>query len=446
VSILSATACSCSPDSGKPVAASSGGNSGTGGGGDGGGSGGAVGSGGSGSAMGGAGGGAIDVAASGGASGTGGGSGSGGAAADGGTLHPTTSALKLGAVATWRGGATAAYSIIHDDLCDEIVGGALKYAEPEQLARGIHGGYGVITSKCDDSEWARLKEVIAHGHDVFNHSTNHPCMTRNVTLAESCDPIAPLSDDFTTEIDSSTTTLKNKLGIPMDFFIFPYDVCDPAAVARLKTLNYLGARCGTGVPTTNTATFPDSFKLNFDVWGPAYSTYITDPKCAGVVQYVTTPDMAPAACRTLILQKLVDDSIAQKGWGIREVHGFVGDPMVWEALPLDEYKAHLDYVKAKMDAGELWAEGPTPVLRYRWARQYCAAPILTASTLKFGAPSADCSRYATVLTYFMTTTDGSDPTTLKVQQAGKTLPVRRLAKGSYAVDADPTKGDATVVQ
>ena len=360
--------------------------------------------------------------------------------------EPATSAFKLGSVTTWRGNATAAYSIIHDDICWDSVGGAFAIADPEQTARGIHGGYGVITSGCDDAKWEKVKLLLAHGHDVFNHSTNHPCMTSDKTLAEACDPLAPLSTDFATEIDQSTTILKNKLGIPIEFFIFPYDVCDPAAIARIKGLNYLGARCGANVPTTNTATFPDGFALNFDVWGPAYSTYIADPKCAGVVQYETTPAMSPAACRQLILQKLVDDAIAAKGWAIREVHGFEGDPMVWEALPPDEYKAHLDYVKSKMDAGQIWAEGPTPVLRYRWARQYCAAPTLTGGTLKFGAPSADCARYATALSYLITTADGSDPTQLKVQQAGALLPVRRLGPGSYAADADPTKGDATLVE
>ena len=289
-----------------------------------------------------------------------------------------------------------------------------------------------------------MKTLLAHGHDVFNHSSTHPCMTKNVTLAESCDPIAPLSVDYTKEIDDSTTALKTRLGIPIDFFIFPYDVCDPAAITRLKALNYLGARCGTGT-TTNAATFPDSFQLTYDVWGPAYSAYLTNAKCVGVKVYETTPALSPAACRTLVLQQLVDDAITRKEWAIREVHGFDGDPDVWEALSLTDYKAHLDYVKSKMDAGLLWAEGPTPVLRYRWARQYCAPPTLSEGTLKFGAPSADCARYATVLSYLVTTTDGSDPTTLKVQQGGKTLPARRLAKGSYAVDADPTKGDATIV-
>ncbi|HEX3694884.1 MAG TPA: polysaccharide deacetylase family protein [Polyangia bacterium] len=445
---LAAGACSSSP----------GNSSGSGGAG----SGGATGSGSGGAGTGGAGAGSGGSTGSGGAAATGGSTGSGGAVTDAGSDTsstdagsdtsatdsgmPATAAFKLGTVATWHGNATAAYSIIHDDICWDSVGGALAIAEPAQTSRGIHGGYGVITSACDDAKWAQVKKVIADGHDVFNHSTDHPCMTNDKNLAGACDPAAPLSTDFMTEIDNSTTTLKTKLGIPIQFFIFPYDVCDPAAIARLKSLNYLGARCGTDVPTTNTANFPDTFKLNFDVWGPAYSTYITDPRCAGVVQYMSTPAMSPVACRQLILQKLVDDTIAAKGWGIREVHGFVGDPDVWEALPPDEYMAHLDYVKMKMDAGQLWAEGPTPVLRYRWARQYCTMPTLTGSTLKFGTQPANCLTYDTVLSYLVTTTDGSDPTTLKVQQGGKTLPVRRLAKGSYAVDADPTKGDATIVQ
>ena len=90
------------------------------------------------------------------------------------------------------------------------------------------------------------------------------------------------------------------------------------------------------------------------------------------------------------------DTIARKGWAVHELHDFEDDADAFEPLNV-------------------------------------AAP-----------PSANCSRYATALTYLVSTSDGSDPMKPTVQQGGKALPARRLGAGSYAVDADPTQGDAVL--
>jgi hypothetical protein len=348
-------------------------------------------------------------------------------------------------VATWRGNATGAYSIVHDDLCADRVKGIFTHADPELTKRGLHAGFGAIAGECESKNlWNDVKGLIAHGHDVFSHSWSHPCMTANGGLAAACDPVYPRSTDYTQEIDKAAATFKAN-GIAADFFIFPFDVCDPAGIARLKGQGYIGARCGPhGV---NGPMFADSFKISFDVWGPAYSMYITAPACKGVKEYVTTPAQAPAACRAYVLDQFIDDAIKQKGWATREFHGFEGDTGVWEALPVADYAAHLDHALAKVKAGELWVAGPTPVLKYRWARQNCAPPTVVKNTLKFAAtPAASCTRYATVLSYLVSTTDGSDPATLKVEQGGMTLPARKLGKGSFVVDADPTQGDALLVE
>jgi peptidoglycan/xylan/chitin deacetylase (PgdA/CDA1 family) len=358
----------------------------------------------------------------------------------------TTSTFRVDSVATWRGNATGAYSLIHDDICDPSVASAITIADPELILRGLHGGFGVIVSRCArNNGWENVKTLLAHGQDVFNHSWNHPCMTNDDMLAEACDPAAPRSVDFVQEIDRSNTTLRTMLGIPIEFFIFPYDVCDPAAIALLKQLGYLGARCGSR--NTNVANFADGFRVNFDVWGPAYSVYLKDPTCAGVVEFTTAPAMAPAACRAAVLKDYVDDTITRKAWGVREFHGFDGDPGSFEPLPPAEYKAHLDYLASKVMTNELWVDGPTPVIRYRFARQFCAPlPTVSGAMLKFPAPSADCQRYATALSYIVSTTDGSDPAVLHIQQGSTVVPARKLARGSFAVDANPTRGDAVLAQ
>src|SRR6185295_6124166 len=72
---------------------------------------------------------------------TGGRAGTGGASATGGSGSPG-GAYKLEGVATWRGDKTAAFSVIHDDVCDPSVNGVFKTADPELVKRDLHGGFG----------------------------------------------------------------------------------------------------------------------------------------------------------------------------------------------------------------------------------------------------------------------------------------------------------------
>jgi peptidoglycan/xylan/chitin deacetylase (PgdA/CDA1 family) len=392
-------------------------------------------------------------AAMGGGSGNGGGSGGmaggqGGAGLGGGPGNPTTHAWKVVGAATWRDNASAAYSLIHDDVCDPSVNGVFKHADPLLVERGLHGGFGVIVSRCAN-RWSEVQALIAHGHEVFDHSWNHPCMTNDDVVAQACDPARMRSVDFATEIDMSTQVLREKTGVANQFFIFPYDACDPLAVARLAPLGYLGARCGDQKTQFNGSDFADPFKVQFDVWGPAYSHYgpgypmTGSPVCTGVTAFETAPAMAPAACRTLVLKQYVDDTIARKGWAVREFHGFEDDgASVFEALPLADYTAHLDYLASKAAAHELWVEGPTEVIKYRFAREKCPVPTIANADLKFDVASADCRKYQTRVSYLIQTTDGSDPAQLMIRQSSQLLPSRKLGPGSFVVDANPIGGDA----
>jgi hypothetical protein len=355
---------------------------------------------------------------------------------------PARPALRIESVATWRNDATAAYSLVHDDVCNDDTQGVFTHADPELTRRGLRGGFGVIVEQCQkNGRWPQVRTLLEHGHDVFSHSWSHLCLTEDAGIVQACPPEVPRSLDFAQQIDAAAAALKTNAGVGPDFFIFPFDACDPAAVAHLQALGYLGARCGlSGV---NPPHFPDSFKINFDVWGPAYSTYWSAPVCAGVTRFETPPAQAPAACRTYVINHLVDEAIAVKGWASRELHGFDDDAGAWEPVPLADYVAHLDYVQARAQAGELWVEGPTSVLKYRWAREACARPTVSGRTLRFPAPAPACARHATVLSYLITT--DADPAAISVQQAGSTLPGRKRGPGRFVIDADPTKGDAIVV-
>ena len=367
----------------------------------------------------------------------------------------TAPSFRVDGVAPWRGDATAAYSIIHDDVCDHGALGVFSAADPELVARGLHAGFGVIAGACDgpgNGTWAQVRTLVAHGHDVFSHSWDHPCMTNDPALVASCDPAAPRSVDFATQISRSRDALRARTGLAQSFFIFPYDVCDPAALAYLRESGFLGARCGR--PGTNPAELADPFRIDFDVFGPSYSRYFARDACATTaaggapVAFTTTPAEYTDACRLHVLDHYVDETIRARGWGVRELHGLApDDPGGWETVPLADYRAHLDHLVARVKEGALWVDGPTAILRYALARdpRNCAPPtILSPRTLHFPAQPARCPAGGTPVTYRISTTDGSDPARLQVRQAGRAWPARRVAAGRFVVDADPAGGDASL--
>jgi peptidoglycan/xylan/chitin deacetylase (PgdA/CDA1 family) len=369
---------------------------------------------------------------------------------------PQPAAFVLEGVATWRGDATAAYSIIHDDVCDAGALGVFSTAAVELERRGLHAGFGVVVSACEapgGGRWADVARLVAHGHDVFSHSWDHACLTRDATLGEACDTKARRSVDFATEIGRAARTLEAATGLAQQFFIFPYDVCDPAAVTYLQKNGYLGARCGElGI---NAAAFVDPFHLDHDVFGPSYSRYFGAAACAKTArggrpkQFVTPPAEYSEPCRRYVLDRYVDDAISAKGWGIRELHGLDPvDPKGWETVSLSDYRAHLDYIAKLADARALWVEGPTTVMKYRFARTSCSPPpiVVAGRTLRFSPPTAECRRHATVLTYRVATVDGSDLPRLAVRQAERVLPARRISAGHYLVEADPSRGDAVLFE
>jgi peptidoglycan/xylan/chitin deacetylase (PgdA/CDA1 family) len=432
--------------------------------------------------------------------------------------------FKVDSVAKWRGNATAAYSIIHDDVCDDSALGVFSSAQPLLKAHGLTAGFGVIVGECDKTasddtgdvdpntgkaKWDEVKSLQADGNDIFSHSWDHPCIdgfaadgktiAQNPYAGDACGtPSTSAGDGLTVyaapsaethELGDAADKLKAELlpsnpDFSNDFFIFPYDYCNTSAITFLKNKGYLGARCGLPDDTTmapvSPSDFADGFQVFYDVFGPAYSHYVIDIAsaqrgggCSPVVQYCNAPYASgagdqgctgtaanpdqngccpatsadPESCISYINNQYVDDTIAQGGWGIREFHGFhpLDDEDGFETISEADYGAHLDYIKTKQDQGSLWVSGPSPVLRYRFAREACGMPTITGgNTLHFDTPSADCTKYKTIVSYLIETTDASDPALMSVKQGGRSLPVKKISAGHFVVDANPTLGDAVL--
>jgi hypothetical protein len=91
-------------------------------------------------------------------------------------------------------------------------------------------------------------------------------------------------------------------------------------------------------------------------------------------------------------------------------------------------------------------DGPTPVIRYRFAREKCALPTVEGGNRLHFTPSAECQKYGTPLSFVVSTIDGTDPETLHVRQGSTRLPAKKLWARWFVVDADPTQGDAVLTK
>ncbi len=312
--------------------------------------------------------------------------------------------LSVDSVAVWRGVAKGAYTIVHDDICDWNIDSLFDVAEPELTQRGLKAAFGAIVLRCQERNlWSKLEVLRQHGHEVINHTWDHTDIVAHADMA----PLA-------LELDQATRVLNDNLvGQQTSFFIFPFDSFNDAAVEHLGTLGYLGARAGTkGV---NSSDFPDGMRVMFDVWGGENSIYDGQGD---------------------ILQLYVDLAISQGGWSVREFHG-IADTSFF-AINLPDYRTHLDYVKSKVDSGELWVDAPSAVVRYRFSRQYCGVPSASGYQLAFPTPSCDCARYATPLSVIVTT--AVDAPSALASQDGKAMATKKLGPNRFAVDVDPLGG------
>src|SRR5207248_2547066 len=130
-------------------------------------------------------------------------------------------------------------------------------AEPALTKRGLHGSFATVAGACS-GQWDKVKLLVSHGHEIDNHSWDHECLTTDATLAkDQCNRTTPpTSINFALEVDQSTKAFETNLGMSIEYFVMPFDACDPATIAYLKKKGYLGARCGD--PGPNLANFTDS--------------------------------------------------------------------------------------------------------------------------------------------------------------------------------------------
>lgn len=323
-------------------------------------------------------------------------------------------------VTNWKNDATAAYSIIHDDLCawGVSVGGMFRHWR-ELSNRNLVAGFGVIAGSCGDNEFAEMHTMVDAGMEMVNHSYSHIDLQENVA-------------EWDREFDLSTEILRQQ-GFEVSYYAYPFDSFNENMFKRLNNnLGYLGSRGGrrdstfgvVNAPSINASDDLQSFRHRFDIYNEFSEP--SEPRFSAYTGGSGSP-----------LDKYVDDAIRHGGWALRELHG-IEFAASWGNVPLDVYLAHLDYVKNLVDQNSLWVDTPTNVTRYQSARTHCGDPILNDNSITFMTPTAaGCQKFATPLTVIITTPDQAS---IKARQNGQELQLKALDDTHYMLNIDPTKG------
>ncbi len=338
-------------------------------------------------------------------------------------------------VLKWKGGATAAYTIIHDDLCSNDCSGIHRYADTIAYNRGIKIGAGAIVGSCvqkGEPMWRIMRRMVSHGHEILSHSWSHGAAV----------DLGWVGEDWYVERDVVMTKKmieENVPGAEINFMIFPYDAYNDQRIIDLKKNGYLGSRSGPqqysdrGV-ITDFSTY-DPFRSNlFDAFVSREEQERLSPDGSSSVSiYNNTLD-------DIEIQH-IDAAISTQGWSIQELHSVDDEqPWGWGRMPVDRYRALIDYAKEKADKGQLWVETPTAVIRYIMTREYIPAPrLVNGELLDFSIPDNFDLRYATELS-FEINLDGK-PSELIGLQAGKIIQAEKFGNNRFVMNINPAMGN-----
>ena len=289
-----------------------------------------------------------------------------------------------GYIADWKNDAKAAYTIIHDDYGDAAVDGIWQYADTIAANRGVKFVMGAIASSCElnrningySNAYGYAKNVMMaqHGHEMINHSHSHTCAVGNAGWPRTFDgEYLPCDDpatywgenvnypDFTTQLVTSHNSITSGSGHAPVYFIFPYDRFTYKANDKLKDMGYIGSRTGwTGPYSGNPTHYREGYEMS------DLSTFYPDADGffrTSVQVFDGVDDDKDVAGQVAELNGEVDNAILSNMWCNRELHN-VGNSG-WGSVKVESYRQHLNYVKQKMDAGDLWVGTVSEILTYQ---------------------------------------------------------------------------------
>jgi peptidoglycan/xylan/chitin deacetylase (PgdA/CDA1 family) len=328
-------------------------------------------------------------------------------------------------IPVWRDGATAAYAMIHDDLCGPALDGIYDNAIDALVKRNLSATVGPFVEACEDRSdrdfWKMLNMAQARHIDIGNHSYTHA----NITVENAPEEVKKAKEDFDKELEK-----------PVEFYIYPYDYFTPETIKAVGDAGHIGARAGTrddndgfDNPPINPSTDPgpgmdgSDLQLEFDVWPRTYSKY--------ALFYPLD-----------ILTVHAYNAIEKKGFAIREFHSVSskdepGTDEGFGPISRKDYEAHLDFLIDAWKKNVLWTAGATEIVKYRHARTACSASV-SGDKITYTV-SDDCKKWATPISVIVETEN--DVNSIVATQDGNPVRTRKLAAKTFSVFADPTLGD-----
>jgi peptidoglycan/xylan/chitin deacetylase (PgdA/CDA1 family) len=323
-------------------------------------------------------------------------------------------------IATWLDDATAAYSMIHDDMCGPALQGIHELAVPALDDYGLTAGLAPFVEACEENGlWSVVVDAEAKGNEIVSHSYTHPEIT---------------ASNAAHEITEAKAAFEEYTANPITFYIFPYDYFTPATIAAVGAAGHFGARAGNrddndgfDMPPINTAEPVNDLEVEFDVWPRNYSKYA-----------LFFPEE--------ILLVHAHNAIERGGWALREFHSVIADGSSETGQgfgPITEtaYRRHLEFLASARKKGVLWTGTPSTVLKYRHARTACGADV-AGETITYDTSNPDCAKYATPISVIVTTAE--DLPRIDGVQGGATVKTRKLGPNRFSVTADPTAGPVTL--
>ena len=313
------------------------------------------------------------------------------------TINLTNATLSI---APYRGNKKAAVSYTFDDGYQSQI----DYAVPALDAFNFKGTFNVIagftrildtdpqlpaTNGAIMGSWQGWARVAKDGHEIGNHSYSHPDMT---TLTD------PTQIDQ--QINGSATLSTQYIGVHPFTFAYPYNNHTPTLDALVLQHHY-------------------AIRLNPTEWGNQLY-YVSDWNAG------------------------VDTAIAQGGWYVPQMHGFL--PNEYGSVAQSDFSQHLAYVASL--ASSVWVDTYGNVSRY--------LQELGSATMKLDAVAAQqvtfeltCPLDPTIFTQPLTIVITSGATsvssaTATVVTTKVTLPTTILAGGKILVDVLPGSGQITV--
>lgn len=277
-------------------------------------------------------------------------------------------------ITRWKNDAKAAYTIIHDDYGMSGVDGIWQYGDTIAANRGIKFGFGAIASHCETNRIVRgktlynhAKEVMMdqHGHELINHSFDHGCAVGRAGW-DPCNAQLGWGEStsltaFSRELNEAHNAFLNGTGYAPVYYIFPYDRHSNLANQRLKDLGYSGSRSGWPESDPLNGSFPRFGYNNDDPhdYEPDVDGYFRN----AVQVFDDNHRQLNDAGQLAVLNGTVNNAITNGTFTLRELHN-VGD-LGWGAVKVNAYRNHMNYVKSKIESGEVYNGTVTQINSYQ---------------------------------------------------------------------------------